>query len=452
MQSGRFICIPCAERDTRSLFKFLKRIGPKKLLSRMVMIVVIPMLLVQTITGTLFFTQHYETVSRRMAQSVISEVILSLRLIEQFPERSSEITKEIEKAFGIKIRFFKNKGVKIKRKTAWLNPVEITELEKLLEENLKEPYSLEKSSDKKVFILRIDKEGEGMEIHIPKKRIFSHTFYIVLGWMVLSGIILLALAAVFTKNQVRAVEYLSWAAQRFGRGEKDVFFKPTGATEVRKAGIALIEMNSRLTKQASERTAMLSGISHDLRTPLTRMRLSLSLLKPRTKEIDAVEEDVKEMEKMVTAYLDFAKGEGKEKARQADLNKLLKDILKNHPKVKSDIRGGAKITIRPEEIKRLLHNIIGNAERYGKNVWFQSVVRSREVAFVIDDDGPGIPKNKRETVFKPFIRLEESRNVKTGGIGLGMTIAKDIAMGHGGRILLSDSPRGGLRVSIHLPL
>jgi two-component system osmolarity sensor histidine kinase EnvZ len=266
---------------------------------------------------------------------------------------------------------------------------------------------------------------------------------------------LLGIATVFMRNQVRSVRKLAAAADSFGKGRDVPNFKPEGAVEVRQAAQAFKLMQDRIKRQMRQRTEMLAGVSHDLRTPLTRMKLQLAMLG----EVDGraeLEEDVAEMEQMVEGYLAFVRGEGGEASVPTDLASLVEDVVARYRREGREmdlhVEDTLVMTLKPKAMARVLSNLIGNAHRYGGHVWVRVGRRPDAAEVIIDDDGPGIPVESREQVFKPFFRLERSRNLATGGVGLGLTIARDIVRGHGGEVLLEDSPLGGLRARVRLPL
>jgi two-component system osmolarity sensor histidine kinase EnvZ len=257
------------------------------------------------------------------------------------------------------------------------------------------------------------------------------------------------------RNQVRPIRRLAKAAESFGRGIDVPGFKPQGAAEVRLAARAFLQMRERIRRQIDQRTIMLAGVSHDLRTPLTRMKLQLAMA-GKDPEVANLASDVIEMERMVEGYLAFAAGEGEEEPKTLLLSKLLNSIVEQVPKngARIDLRldDDPEITLRPAAMRRCLTNLLSNALRYGSEVHVRTKVRQKRAEIIIDDDGPGIPADRREDVFRPFYRLDESRNPSTGGTGLGMTIARDVVRGHGGELTLEDSPTGGLRARIRLPL
>jgi two-component system osmolarity sensor histidine kinase EnvZ len=278
--------------------------------------------------------------------------------------------------------------------------------------------------------------------------------FVVLSWMVGTALVTLAIAMLFLRNQVRSLRRLAIAADAFGRGLDVPHFRPQGATEVRQAAAAFLTMRQRMQRQIAQRTEMLAGISHDLRTPLTRMRLELELIGD-SEDARGLKSDVTEMLKMVEAYLGFARGEGDEQAQMADLMRVLGEAAA------AARREGARIAVagperldvplRPEALRRCFSNLIANAARHGSHVWATVVASQRSIDIAIDDDGPGIPESEREKVFQPFFRLDNSRNASTGGSGLGLTIARDIMLSHGGQLILETSPQGGLRARCSLP-
>ena len=286
--------------------------------------------------------------------------------------------------------------------------------------------------------------------------IFSSSIFMFVVWMVATSILLFLVSVLFLRIQVRAIADLAQTAENFGKGIDDDGFKPYGSSEVRKAGFAFIKMKERILKQIMERTQMLAGISHDLRTPLTRMKLMLAMTENSQDQKDFLA-DIDEMEKMLNGYLSFVRGEGDEAPVKLNVYKLVKDVVKRFAWQKAKIKFLAKqkdleIVAKEQALRRAVTNIVGNACRYGKKIEVRLEGDNKRIKIVIDDNGPGIPKDKREDVFKAFYRLENSRNKETGGIGLGLAITKDIITAHGGKIFLDDGPLGGLRVVIELPL
>jgi two-component system osmolarity sensor histidine kinase EnvZ len=293
-----------------------------------------------------------------------------------------------------------------------------------------------------------------LHVVTARKRLFSTTTYIFVLWMVGSSLVLFSVATIFMRNQVKPIRRLAEAADDFGKGRDALKFKPEGASEVRQATAAFIAMRDRIQRHITQRTEMLAGVSHDLRTPLTRMKLQLEMA-PYSYALSDLNDDVFEMENMLEGYLAFARGEGGEDPALTNLGDLLNVVVSQARRkggvIDLHVESEINVPVRPKVFKRCLTNLIDNAMRYAEHVSLRVGKREDFVDIIIDDDGPGIPKESREDVFKPFFRIEESRNLKTGGVGLGMSIARDVVRGHGGNIELDTSPVGGLRARIRLP-
>jgi two-component system osmolarity sensor histidine kinase EnvZ len=294
---------------------------------------------------------------------------------------------------------------------------------------------------------------------VPRDRVTVSSPDIFIVWMVGSALILTAVAVLFLRNQVRPIERLARASEAFGKGRSVPDFKPYGATEVRRAAQAFLTMRERIERHVTQRTEMLAGVSHDLRTPLTRIKLTLALMSD-SDDVKALKADVADMERMLDEYLDFARGEGGEKAEMGDLGVIVRDAASAAARARSagperlaiDVPGGTVLTVKRNALKRCVTNLIDNALKYGKTVSVSLHRDERLVHILVDDDGPGIPEDRREEAFRPFHRLDEGRNLQSGGVGLGLAIARDIARGHGGDVVLGTSPKGGLRAVVRLPV
>jgi two-component system osmolarity sensor histidine kinase EnvZ len=292
-----------------------------------------------------------------------------------------------------------------------------------------------------------------MRVFARRSAAYAANSHIFLVWMVGTSLILLAVAILFLRNQIRPIQRLALAAEDFGRG-REIEFRPRGAREVRQAGHAFLEMKRRIERAMEQRTTMLNGVSHDLRTILTRFRLSLALLE-QTPEIDDLRRDVDEMDRMLEGYLAFARGDYGEPAVTTDLTSLLTELKGDAERAghetSLEITGDPVVTLRVDAFKRLLFNLLSNAARHGDHIAISAQHEGRWLTVHVDDDGPGIPPDAREEVFKPFVRLDEARNQDESGSGLGLAIARDIARSHGGEVTLGDGPLGGLRASVRIP-
>jgi two-component system osmolarity sensor histidine kinase EnvZ len=304
-------------------------------------------------------------------------------------------------------------------------------------------------------LIQVQLDGGVLDVNVRRERLFSGTAYVMLMWMVGASVLLAAIAIHFLRKQVGPIRRLASAAEAFGKGRTDVTLRLEGAREVRRAAAAFLAMRERIQRQVSQRTQMLAGVSHDLRTPLTRMKLELAML-PSGAARESLSADVAAMERMVEEYLAFARGEETEAPEPADLSLMLREVVGRAPAGRASVTLEAPdslpVEVRPDAIRRSLANLVENALRYGRRVAIAARSTPGAIEIVVDDDGPGIPEEAREDVFRPFLRLDESRNAETGGVGLGLTIARDAVRRHGGELSLLTSPLGGLRARIRLPV
>ncbi len=431
-------------------------IFPKSLLYRFVLIILLPLLILQIVMIIFFYDRHWNTISRRLASDIVGEINLLIPTVELLasdrPDVLEPILKNADKNLQLKFTLSPHQTLPVAL------PHEITQenhaLDTILSEKMTHSYGWQPGPNRSI-VLYIQLTDNLLTINIPRKRFFSSTIHVFLLWMIGSSILLFWIAFLFMKNQVRAIERLSHASELFGTGHHFIDFKPEGATEVRQAGHSFILMRNRIYKYIMERTEMLAGVSHDLRTPLTRMKLQLSMMGENEQNTDLLA-DIAEMEEMLNGYLAFTRGEEKTPPEPIDLNTFVRDIVQKAQKTgqKIDFHAEEHIVVqgRPNDLRRAITNILTNAGRYAHQTQMKLGVRQNMACIFIDDDGPGIPKTKRQDVFKAFFRLDKSRNTKTGGIGLGLTISRDIILSHGGDIQLSDnSALGGLRVIIRLP-
>ena len=439
---------PAASRHQRNL---IKRALPRSLFGRSLLIIVTPLILLQVISTWIFYDRHWETVARRLAGSVAGDIAM---MVETMTVLSPPDRSRIFRLAGdlTELDFTYRLGAvlpaapsKVRREGP---------LAAALRERVHRPFRIDSLSDMPRILVSVQLDEGVLDVGVPRQRLYSSTTYIFVLWMVGSSMVLFAVATMFMRNQVRALRRLAHAAESFGKGRHVANFKLEGAIEIRQAAAAFIVMRDRIQRQISQRTEMLAGVSHDLRTPLTRMKLALELVGDGL-AVDELRSDVTDMEKMVQGYLDFARGEGSEVPIEVDLSGFLEEI------VAASRRDGISISLtapaeyslllRPNAMKRCIGNLVSNARRHGSHVWLTALPGRGVVDIMIDDDGPGIPAEQREAVFRPFFRLDPSRNIATGGVGLGLTIARDVARGHGGDLTLESSPQGGLRARLHLP-
>jgi two-component system osmolarity sensor histidine kinase EnvZ len=438
------------ERGLLHPWRTLKKLLPQSLFGRSLIILVTPLILVQVVLGYIFFDRHTETILRLLSDTIAGDIALVLDCVEKGDD-FKRVKGLAQRNLGLDLSF--NAGhaldkVGLHRQT-WLYSF----LESALNEKIKSPYFVRMDSN--FIYISISSSKGVLEIKLSRKRLFSRTTPLVIIWTAASSILLFAVASLFMRNQIRPIRRLAEAAERFGRGDESVPFKPEGATEVRKAGFAFLLMRDRLKRQLSERLEMLAGVSHDLRTPLTRMKLQLTLLKEE-EELKALRQDVIVMQEMVEGFLTYARGAGDEEPKETliieVLKKLINQIRSEDFKITLDCSANTKILLKQGVFNRCLTNLLLNSKRYGKTAAVQVQTQSRHLQIIVDDDGPGIPLLERENVFRPFYRLDQARNLDSGGVGLGLSVARDAIRSHGGQIYLQQSPMGGLRVVIRLPL
>jgi two-component system osmolarity sensor histidine kinase EnvZ len=439
----------------RGLFK---NALPRSLFGRSLVIIITPLLLVQMISTYVFFDRHWESVTRQFSDNIAGQVKILLSLMEEESVPLKPLKEMAQNSFGVDLRLQPLPFSKFDLPSSLLSdPWGVTYLESALQQKLSRPFGIQVKEE--VIKISLNTPKGGMECSLPIKRLVTKTTFIYILWSLGTSVLFLFIAILFMRNQIRPLGRLAEAAENFGKGREVSSFKPEGAIEVRKAGTAFIVMRERIGRYMSQRTEMLAGVSHDLRTPLTRMSLQLAMLPPGV-EVQGLQKDVKEMEYMVEEYLAFARGEAQENQQSIVLLPFLKEIAAQFKElsiefcVEETFHPSLKVMVKSHSLNRCISNILGNAQRYTPgHVKITLSKRNHFVILLLEDNGPGIPENQRRLVFKPFYRLEGSRNRETGGVGLGLTIAKDSVRSHGGNITLGTSEElGGLKVQIRLPI
>ncbi|SDB70254.1 ATP-binding protein [Belnapia rosea] len=445
----------------------LRRLLPRSLMARSVLIILAPMLVLQAVALQLFYGGHLDVISRRLAGGVAGDVAFVAELIRREPaEQHPWIFREASWRLDLALAFEPGARIQGERRPSMsILPLE-EDLNNALGERVRARFDTDWQSDPRSVIIRVQMPDGVLHVEAPRKRLFTATLYLFVIWLVGSALLLSGVAILFMKNQVRAIRRLAAAAEAFGLGRDLGPIKPEGASEVRQAAGAFNRMRERIRRFVGQRTEMLAGISHDLRTPLTRMRLGVTMLprSPETEEdLAALTQDMEEMERMIAAYLSFARGEGTEQARPADLVELVQDVAakarRSGAAVEVAAPGKLALPLRPDAVRRCLGNLIDNARRHAQHVSVavETVPRtelggpggegqSLWAQVTVDDDGPGIPAADREGAFKPFA------SGRPDGTGLGLAIARDIVRAHGGDIQLEESPLGGLRARLLLPV
>lgn len=437
-------------RALRHPFKALKGVLPKTMFGRSLLILIAPLVLVQTISAYVFFDRHWEYTTKVLARDIAGGVATLTDLYEKNPKQLDFLQGVASSQLGFSMKFLAKENLDQKPKPAWIDSF----LDDELKEKLSRPYTFDITNTD----IRIDvsvKKGV-LVFETTRKRLFPKTTPLFVMWAACTSIFFLFVAAIFMHNQVKPLRRLAIAADRFGKGRDFPNFKPEGATEVRKAAQAFLTMKERLRRQITQRTEMLAGVSHDLRTPLTRMKLQLAMM-DQSVDVKGLITDVSDMERMVEGYLAFARGESHEETRHVNINTLVQEVIDSRIKNGKTIHFQKNpqtpvVLLRPHMTSRALGNLMNNGLRYGKALWVSLHATKGRIDIVIEDDGPGIPEDKLEDVFKPFFRLDPSRNTSTGGVGLGLSIARDIIRNQGGDITLSASSYGGLKAEVQLPL
>jgi len=447
------------EREPRSELeirprRWIKRVLPRTMFGRSLLIVVVPIVLLQAIAAWIFYDRHWAAVSWRLSAGVAGDIALLIEAM-QGAESDTKAPRFFERAavltdLDVKV----TPGERLSPPPASSRTLLEYQLTQAIRGRVNLPFHVTTLHDPYAIRINVQLSDGVLTVNVPRDRLYSSTTYIFVMWMVGSSLVLLAVATVFLRNQVKSLRRLAAAADGFGKGDPVPFFKIEGAVEVRQAAIAFMKMRDRIQRQVRQRTQMLAGVSHDLRTPLTRMKLALELLH-NDPSVEELKSDVAEMERMVHGYLDFARGEGTETPVETDISLLLEDMAAAMRREGTPLAVAVPpeyvTTVRPNALRRCISNLISNARRHGSHVWLTGLVVADGIDILVDDDGPGIRLADRDRAFRAFVRLDSSRNPSTGGIGLGLTIARDVARSHGGEVTLETSPQGGLRARVHLP-
>lgn len=441
------------------MLKPLKDFLPRTLFGRSLLILVAPIFLIQIITSVIFFDRHWDRMTDRLALAVSGEVAVMARALEQDEMALSELAPHYADRLDMITRFSNDErltaqGLRQHGSRIWEEVVG-EKLEEQMQKSLERPFFLNMNFEEKWIEVSVQLTNGVLVMTFPERRFFSSSGYVFLLWVFSVSSILLVVAVLFMRNQIRPIRKLAVAAELFGKGRDVPSFRPSGAREVRQAASAFMAMRERIGRQIEQRTAMLAGVSHDLRTPLTRLKLQLEMM-GEDNDIAAMKEDITQMERMINGYLDFARGEEGEKFQAVTLQEMLDQLVISAKRQGVDIRfvrpdNAVMVMVRPIAFERALNNLTNNAAKYADHVWLSLDVNDENIVITVEDDGPGIAPDMYDEVFKPFTRVDESRNSETGGVGLGLPIAQDIIHAHGGTITLGKSAHGGLKVLVNLP-
>lgn len=436
--------------------RVIKRSLPTTLFGRSLLIIILPVAVMQIAVTWIFFDAHWQTVTSRLSEGLAGDVAWAVEsyMDDPSPAALAKLTDRAERSMSLSIALQPGRTLPVGRRPALFAVVDRS-MERALAARLDSPFWFDTTRYPAYVDIRVKVPQGVLRVLAPRDRAIATQGHIFVLWMTVATLILTAISILFIRNQVRAIERLASAAEDFGRGIEAPAFKPHGAREVRQAAHAFLAMKSRIQRHIDQRTALLASVSHDLRTPLTRLKLELALAEPGKRNAE-MKRDLAEMEHMIDEYLAFARGEGGEAVETIRLRGLIEEVSEGA------VRAGAQVevaadpeltaAVRPNALKRALSNLVMNAAVHGEHITVAANARtSGGVEIIIDDDGPGIPEDRYEDAFKAFNRLDESRNQNEKGVGLGLAIARDVARGHGGDVTLSRSPLGGLRAIVRLP-
>lgn len=431
-------------------------ITPKGLYPRSLLIIVMPMVLLQSVVAFVFMERHYNSVTRRLSAAVSQDIAAVVALYSAFPtEKDAAVLRRIAwQNLQLTVDVLPPDPLPAPSARPFFSILDGV-LSRELSRRLKQPYWMDTVGRSDLLEVRIKLPNAVLRVFASRGLAYASNSHIFLLWMVGTSLVLLAVAILFLRNQIRPIVMLADAAEAFGKGRDVENFRPRGAREVRRAAVAFLEMKRRIERQIEQRTTMLAGVSHDMRTILTRFRLELAFL-PEGPEVDALRKDVDELQGMLEAYLAFARGDPGEQSALTDMAQLIEDLRANAERsgavARASFLGPPLVEVKADSLRRCIGNLVGNAVRYAKSLEISGTRDARWLIVNVDDDGPGIPAEKRDEVFRPFLRLDDARNQDAGGSGLGLSIARDIARAHGGDIMLGDSPMGGLRATLRLPV
>ncbi|KEG19260.1 sensor histidine kinase [Bartonella bacilliformis] len=444
-------------KSAKKFARWLTRQMPKRLYARSLIIIIAPMVLLQTVIGYVFMERHWQMVTERLSTAVVRDISAIIDIIETYPQQHNyeDITRIAQQRMGLNISILPPDPLPAPGPKPFFAILDYFLSEEITRQ-INRPFWIDTVGDSDLIEIRIRLDKSTLRVFAMRSQAYASNTDIFLSWMVGTALVLLLIAIYFLHRQIKPIQQLAEAAESFGRGRPlPEGFHPQGADEVRRAGIAFLRMRERIERQIEQRTMMLSGVSHDLRTILTRFKLQLAIA---STDFDSslLEQDVNDMQNMLEDYLAFARGEGSENVKNFDLQALMKKFSANanlHQRHFSyTIEGPTQIQVRPHAFTRLVSNLVSNAFYYADTVELTATTQQESFIIIIDDNGPGIQKDMRTEVFKPFFRLDKARNQDASGTGLGLSIAQDIARSHGGNIQLDDSPLGGLRAIIDIPL
>lgn len=433
-----------------------KELMPKGLYARALLIIIVPMVVLQSVVAFVFMERHWNTVTRRLSAAVVQDIAGLIDVYKTYPQDKDrlQLRNIAQSRLGLVVNFLPPNDMPPPGPKPFFSLLDQS-LSLQIGRQIARPFWIDTVGRSNLVEIRIKLDDAVMQVYAQRSAAYASNSEIFLFWMVGTSSILLIVAVLFLRNQIKPILRLADAAENFGKGREAPDFRPRGAREVRRAAQAFMEMKRRIERTIEQRTTMLAGVSHDLRTILTRFKLELALIGD-SPEAEGMRKDVDEMSGMLEAYLSFARGDSGEQSRPTDMAQALEELRSDAERhghtATVNFHGLPVVTVKPASFKRCLANLVSNAARYAHAISITGHRDHRWLTVTIDDDGPGIPLAMREEVFKPFLRLDDARNQDEGGTGLGLAIARDIARSHGGDITLADSPMGGLRAAVRVPV
>jgi two-component system osmolarity sensor histidine kinase EnvZ len=436
--------------------KTFKNFMPKGLYARSLLIIIAPMVILQSVVAFVFMERHWSLVTQNLSAAVVQDIAALVDIYKTYPQDADQTKlKQIAQSrLGLVIDFLPLADMPPPGPKPFFSLLDQA-LSMEIRKQIGRPFWIDTVGRSNLVEIRIQLDSNVLRVFARRTAAYASNSEIFLLWMVGTSLVLLTVAILFLRNQIKPILRMADAAESFGKGREVPNFRPRGAREVRRAAQAFLEMKARIERAMEQRTAMLAGVSHDLRTVLTRFKLELALLGD-VPEAEAMKRDVDEMGRMLEAYLAFARGDTGEQAEPTDMGlfieELKADAERHGHNTTAVFHGTPTVTVKPAAFKRCISNLVSNAARFADKISITGHRDHRWLTITVDDDGPGIPQAMREEVFKPFLRLDDARNQDEGGTGLGLAIARDIARSHGGDIMLGDSPLGGLRATVRIPV
>ncbi len=440
----------------RRFSRFLERHLPEGLYPRSLIIVIAPMVLLQAIVAFVFMERHWDTVTKRLSRATTSEIATLIDIYQTYPQDKEyeQLIRMASERLDISLSITKGEELPAPNPKPFFSLLDNT-LSKQITKRIGRPFWIDTVGRSNYVDIRIKVDDAIFRVITRRSRTYASNSEIFLFWMIGSSLVLLTVAVIFLRNQIRPIQQLAEAAQSFGVGRDVPDFRPRGAIEVQRASLAFLQMRQRIERHVDQRTAMLAGVSHDLRTMLTRFKLQLAVL-GESEQTRELQNDVDEMQHMLEDYMAFVSGDSGEISVETDIAAILHDIAQKaeHSNCRIDVDVSADLvaSVKPNAFKRCIYNLVTNACRFADAIAIKVSNDERYMRITVEDDGPGIPADMREVVFRPFFRLDNARNQDESGTGLGLAIARDIARSHGGDIQLSDSMAGGLKATVRIPL